>query len=97
MRRSQLGESANERTVKRWVSQLLSDSAFPALILAVAVSQVKIGQNKEDAPRQRGRQSSGVQVDNRFQLSAGKYGSLATTEYSRIRERTEPDKKSADD
>ena len=31
---------------KRWLSQLLNDAAFPSLALAVAVSQVKLGANK---------------------------------------------------
>jgi len=32
---------------KRWLSQLLNDAAFPALALAVAVSQVKVGAHKK--------------------------------------------------
>jgi hypothetical protein len=31
---------------KRWVSQLVTDSAFPMLVLALAVSQIKLGTNK---------------------------------------------------
>ena len=64
--------SCKRITDKRWISQLLADAAFPVLILAVAVSQVNIGQHKKDALRQRDRQSSEVQVDDGFQQSAGK-------------------------
>jgi len=90
-------QSYKRRTDGRWLSQLLADSAFPILVLAVAVSQVKIGQNKKDVLRQRVRQSSEVQVDDGFQESAGKYGSRAATESSRVKERTGSDKESAHD
>jgi hypothetical protein len=58
---------------------------------------VKIVQNKKDALRQRGRQSSEVQVDGGFQESADKYGLRAATESSRVRERTGSDKESPHD
>jgi hypothetical protein len=90
-------QSYKGRTDKRWLSQLLADAAFPVLVLAVAVSQVKIGQQKKDALRQRGRQSSEVQADSGFQQTAGKYDSPAAMQSRRIRERTGPDKVSAHD
>ena len=93
MNRSQ---SYNGRTDKRWLSQLLADSAFPILLLAVAVSQVKIGHEKEALP-ERDRQSTEVWADNDFQRSAGKYGSPAAVQSSRIRERTGSDKELAHD
>jgi hypothetical protein len=86
-----------ERTDKRWLSQLLADSAFPLLALAIAVSQVKIGQQKKDALRQRGRQSSVVQVGDDFQKSAGKRGPRAAMGNSPVEERTGSEKESAHD
>jgi hypothetical protein len=86
-----------ERTDKPWLSQLLADLAFPSLVLAVAVSQVNIGQHKNDALRQRGRQSSEVQLGGDFEQGAGKYRSRAGTESARVRERIGPDKESAQD
>jgi hypothetical protein len=90
-------QSYRGRTDKRWLSQLLGDLAFPVLLLAVAVSQVKIRHHKKDALRQRGRQSSEVQIGDDFQQSAGKYGSGAATESARVRERIGSDKESAQD
>jgi hypothetical protein len=80
---------------KRWLSQLLNDSAFPVLALAIAVSQVRIGQDKNDVMHQRGRQSSEVQADNGFRHSTDKYGSRTATESSPTREKIGPDKESA--
>jgi hypothetical protein len=61
------------RRNKRLLSRLLADAAFPVLVLAVAVSQVKIGHHKKDALRQHGRQSGEVQAENGFQRSGDKY------------------------
>jgi hypothetical protein len=79
---------------RRLLSQLLTDSAFPVLVLAVAVSQVKIGHHKTDALRQRGQQSSEAQADNGFPQSGDKYGSRAATESSPAKESTGSDKES---
>ena len=88
--------SSRKRTTdKRWLSQLFADSAFPVLVLAVAVSQVKIGEHKKDALSQRDRQSSQVQVDDGFQQSAGKGRPRPATEGTPVRERTGSDKESA--
>ena len=90
-------QSYRGKTDKRWLSQLLGGLAFPLLVLAVAVSQVKIGHHKTDALRQRGRQVSEVQVGDDFWQSASKYDSHAATESSRVRERIGSDKESAQD
>jgi hypothetical protein len=82
------------RRDKRLLSRLLADSAFPVLVLAVAVSQVKIGHHRKDALRQRGRQPSEVQADNGFQQT-DKYGSRAATGISPVEERTRSEKESA--
>jgi len=66
---------------------MLADLAFPVLILAVAVSQVNIGQQKKDALRQRDRQSSEVQVDDGFQQRAGKDRPRAATESTPVGQR----------
>jgi hypothetical protein len=70
---------------KRWLSQLLADSAFPLLVRAVGVSQIKIGHHKKDALRKRGRQSSEVQT-------VGQFDSRPTTESSRSNAKTGSDK-----
>ena len=57
---------------KRWPSQLLNDAAFPALALAVAVSQVRVGANKNSNVTHYGNRSGEVELDGRFQQDAGK-------------------------
>jgi hypothetical protein len=90
-------QSYKGRTDKRWLSQLLTDSAFPLLVLAIAVSQVKIGHHKKDSLRHRDRQTSEVKAGDDFRQSTSKSSSRAATESSRFREKTGPDKKLADD
>jgi hypothetical protein len=51
---------------ERWLSQLLADLASPLLVLAVAVSQVKIGLHKKDALRECGRQSAKFRLSISF-------------------------------
>jgi hypothetical protein len=85
------------RRNKRLLSRLLADAAFPVLVLAVAVSQVKIGHHKKDALRQHGRQSGEVQAENGFQRSGDKYGSRAATGNSPVEGRTGSDKESSQD
>ena len=85
------------RRDKRLRSRLLADAAFPVLVLAVAVSQVKIGHHKNDALRQHGRQTSEVQAKNSFQQSGDKYGPRATTGSSPVEERTGSEKESSQD
>ena len=57
---------------KRWLSQLLNDAAFPALALAVAVSQVKVGANKNSNVTHYENRSGEVELDGRFQQDSGK-------------------------
>jgi hypothetical protein len=89
MNRSQ---SFNGRTDRHWLSRLLDDAAFPALSLAVAVSQLNIGYQEKDAPRQLRRQSNEVQLDNGFGEGADKYSARAATESSRFKEKTGSEK-----
>jgi hypothetical protein len=89
MNRSQ---SYNGRTDRHWLSRLLDDAAFPALSLAVAVSQLNIGYQEKDAPRQFRRQSNEVQLDNGFGEGADKYSARAATESSRFKEKTGSEK-----
>lgn len=74
MNRSQ---SYNGRTDRHWLSRLLDEAAFPALSLAVAVSQLNIGHQEKDAPRQLSRQSNEMQLDNAFGEGADKYSGRA--------------------
>ena len=58
---------------KRWLSQLLNDAAFPALALAVAVSQVKVGAHKKVNLPYYENQPSDVQLGGRLQQNAGNH------------------------
>ena len=58
---------------KRWLSQLLNDAAFPALALAVAVSQVKVGADKKPNLPYYENQPTDVQLGSRSQQSAGNH------------------------
>jgi hypothetical protein len=73
-------QSYDGRRDRHWLSRLLDDAAFPALSLAVAVSQLNIGHQEKDAPRQLRRQSNEVQLDNGFGEGADKYSARAATE-----------------
>ena len=84
--------SYNGRTARHWLSQLLDDAAFPALVLALAVSQLKVGHHKKDALRELRLQSNEVQADNRFDESTDKYGARAAPERPRFKEKTGPAK-----
>jgi hypothetical protein len=84
--------SYNGRTDRHWLSRLLDDAAFPALSLAVAVSQLNIGHQEKDGPRQLRRQSNEVQQDNGFGDGADKYSARAATESSRFKEKTGSEK-----
>jgi hypothetical protein len=90
-------QSYKGRRDKRWLSQLFADSAFPLLVLAIAVSQVKIGHHKKDALRHRDQETSEVQTGDDLRQSTSKSSSRAAAESSPFREKTGPDKKLADD
>jgi hypothetical protein len=89
MNRSQ---SYDGRTDRHWLSRLLDDAAFPALSLAVAVSQLNIAHQETDAPRQLRRQSNEMRLDNAFGEGAHKYSARAATESSRFKGKTGSEK-----
>jgi hypothetical protein len=93
MNRSQ---SDNGRTDRHGLFQLLDDAAFPALLLAAAVSQLNMGHHEKDALRQLRLQSKEVQVDNGFGQGADKYGARAATASPRFKEKTGSEKELAD-
>jgi hypothetical protein len=94
MNRSQ---SYSGRTDGHWLSRLLDDAAFPALSLAVAVSQLNIGHQEKDAPLQLRRQSDEVQLDNGFGEGADRHSPRAATESSRFKEKLGSEKELTDD
>jgi hypothetical protein len=87
----------NERTDRHWLSRLLDDAAFPALSLAVAVSQLNIRDYEKDPPGQFRRQSNQVQLDNGFAENADKNSERAATESSPFKEKAGSEKQFADD
>ena len=80
------------RTDRHWLSKLLDGAAFPALLPAVAVSQLNIGHHEKDALRQLRQQSKKVQVDSGFAEGADKYGTRTATESFRFKEKTGSEK-----
>ena len=76
-----------------WLSQLLDGAAFPALLLAVAVSQVNIAHHREGALRQPRQQSDQVQPDKVFGQAADKYGARPATEGLRFKQKTGSEKR----
>jgi hypothetical protein len=71
-----------------WLSQLLDGAAFPALLLAVAVSQVNIRHHREGALRQPRQQSDEVQADKVLGRGTDKYGARPATESPWFKEKT---------
>jgi hypothetical protein len=80
---------------KRWLSQLLNDSAFPVLALAVAVSQVDLESHKNHKLPPRGRQAAELRFDDPLKENSGKYGS-STTDNSPVARRTMSNKELVD-
>ena len=72
---------------KRWLSRLLNDAAFPALALAVAVSQVKVGAHKETNLLRNENQPSELQFDGRLQQNSGDRDSSTPSGSPRAAER----------
>ena len=60
---------------QRWLSQLLDDSAFPLLVLALAMTQIQLGSNKKANSLDRARQSAELRLDRRLQENTGEYKS----------------------
>jgi hypothetical protein len=81
-------QSYKAKTDVHWLSQLLDGAAFPALLLAVAVSQVNIGHHGEGALRQPRQQSDEVQPDKVFGQGADKYDARPATESPRFKQKT---------
>lgn len=77
---------------KHWISRLWADSAFPLIVLAVALSQLNNGQHENRALHQPGWRSSEAQAHDGIQQSAGKHGTRAATEPTPVEERTPSDK-----
>jgi hypothetical protein len=50
---------------KRWLSQLLTDSAFPLLVLSLAVSQIELGPRRNANVLNRDRQSTELRANGR--------------------------------
>ena len=71
----------------RWLSRLLNDAAFPALALAVAVSQVKVGAYKKSNLLQRENQPTELRLDGRFQQNPGNDDSSTPSRSPRTAER----------
>jgi hypothetical protein len=55
---------------KSLLSQLLDGAAFPAIMLAVAVSQIKVGPNERDTFRQGNGFAAELPVGDRVQQKA---------------------------
>ena len=85
-------QSYNGRTDRHWLPRLLDEAAFPALSLAVAVSQLNIGHQEKDAPRQLRPQSNEMQLDSAFGEDADKYSARAATEIPRFKGKTGSEK-----
>jgi hypothetical protein len=80
---------------KRWLSQLLNDSAFPVLALAVAVSQVDLGSHKNHKLLHGGQQAAELRFDDPLKENSGRYGS-GTAENSPVARRTTSNKELVD-
>jgi hypothetical protein len=57
---------------KSALSQLLDGAAFPAIMLAVAVSQTNVEPKRKDTVGHHGRLAEGAQMDDRVQIKSGK-------------------------
>jgi hypothetical protein len=57
---------------KSLLSQLLDGAAFPAIILAVAVSQIKLGPHHRKTPREGQELAAEVQAGSRVEPKAQK-------------------------
>jgi hypothetical protein len=57
---------------KSLLSQLLDGAAFPAIMLAVAVSQTNVESNRKVTLGHHGRLAAGAQMDDRVQTKSGK-------------------------
>jgi hypothetical protein len=65
---------------KRWLSQLLDDSAFPLLVLALALTQIQLGPNKRANFLDRARHPAELRLNQRLHENTGEYKSSAPNE-----------------
>jgi hypothetical protein len=80
---------------KSSLSQLLDGAAFPVIMLAVAVSQIKVEPNRKDALRHGGRVTAELQMGDRGQQNAEKHGSYTATWSPPVAEKSLANKKAA--
>lgn len=80
---------------KSLLSQLLDGAAFPVIMLAVAVTQIKVGPNRRDTLRHGGRVPAELQMGERVQQSAEEYGSYTPTWSPPVAEKSPANKKAA--
>ena len=75
---------------KRWLSQLSTDAAFPLLVLALAVSQIKIGRNENANLLDYPRQSTELPSDDHLSRKIETYASPHPSKSARVAERPAP-------
>jgi len=59
---------------KRWLSQVMTDSAFPLMVVALAVNQINLGPRRSANLLGRDRQSTEIRSNDRRPKEIGKYG-----------------------
>jgi hypothetical protein len=59
---------------KIWLSQLLDDSAFPLLVLALAIGQINLGSYNRSNLLPKGKPSPELRLDDRVPKASGEYG-----------------------
>jgi hypothetical protein len=73
---------------RRWLSQLLDESAFPLLVLAMAVSQIQISHPKNNTVHRRGQVAIELQANDRFPTNSEKDGSQSEEKAASHKEST---------
>ena len=63
----------------RWLSQLLSDSGSPLLVLSLAVSQTRLESDKDPKLAHHAPQPVELRLDDRLPKTGAKYGSSNAT------------------
>jgi hypothetical protein len=81
---------------KNLLSQLLDGAAFPVIMLAVAVSQIKVGPNRSETLRHGERVAAERQMGERVQQNAEQYDSSTPTWSPLVAEKSLPNKKRAE-
>ncbi|MBV8100418.1 MAG: hypothetical protein JOZ31_14805 [Verrucomicrobia bacterium] len=73
---------------KRWLSQVMTDSGFPLLVLALAMTQINLGPRRSANLLGHDRQkSTEIRSNDRRPKEIGKYGSTSPSESPRVAER----------